>query len=464
MKTVKFLTLGCKVNQYETQKIREDFLNFGFKEIDNGQKADIYIINTCTVTRHADTESLKLIRRSREENPRARIVVTGCLAELDTDKVKQACRRSLIFKNKDKEKIVFYFAHRNEATRQWFDSVLRQAQNTSPKETEQRRSAHHPQRTIPSEVEGQDNETTKNGITYFKGHTRAFLKIQDGCNNFCAYCKVPLARGTSRSREKGAIIQEAKCLVKNGFKEIVLTGICLGSFGQDLKPKADLVELIKDLEKIEGLFRIRLSSIEARDVSDELITIIAESKKLCRHLHIPIQSGDDEILKKMNRHYTRSYYIDLVKKIKAKIPDVAITTDCLVGFPGETQENFLNTEKLIKEIVPLRTHIFGYSPREGTVAFGFAGNLNPEIIRERINSLKKIAEFCAQKYKRGFLGKNKDVLIECRNKDTSDLWVGYTDNYIKVLIKAPQNLENQIVSTQLKKVIKDYVLGKIYFD
>lgn len=426
-RTIKFYTLGCKVNQYETQKIREDFLNFGFKEIDNGQKVDIYLINTCTVTQRADSQSLQLIRRLRKENPHARIVVTGCLTELDAQKIKTVCRRSLIFKNKEKEKIISHFAHENSRTQEL------------------------------------KNSRAKNGISYFKNHTRAFLKIQDGCNNFCSYCKVPLVRGPSSSRQKEEIVQEAKQLVKNGFKEIVLSGICLGAYGRDLKPKINLVRLIRDLEKVDALLRLRLSSLEVAWVSDELIELMATSKKLCPHLHIPLQSGDDEILKKMNRHYTCSYYLNLVKKIKTRIPEVAITIDCLVGFPGETRENFLNTEKLIKEIVPLRAHIFPYSSREGTAAFAFSGNLNPRVIRERIDSLKRTAEICAEKYKKGFLGKNKDVLIECRNKNLPDFWEGYTDNYLKVLIKDSRNLENQIVCVHLKKIIGSYILGEINF-
>ena len=304
MKTIKFYTLGCKVNQYDTQSIREQFLKNGYQEIDNGKTADTYFINTCTVTAIADRKAKNIIRHCVKENPKARIIVTGCLVEKDALSL--------------------------------------------------------------SDIKGIDFLISKRffreGISNFCGHTRAFLKIQDGCNNSCAYCKVPLVRGVSRSRPLLEIIKEAKKLVQNGFQEIVLSGICLGAFGKDLKEAISLVDAIEGLENIEGLLRIRLSSLEAVDVSDRLIQQMAESQKLCWHLHIPIQSGDDEILKKMQRSYKRKDYLELINKIKKHIPQVALTTDVLVGFPGEAEENFQNTLNLIKEILPLKVHIFPYSP------------------------------------------------------------------------------------------------------
>src|SRR4030042_4456555 len=262
MKTIKFYSLGCKVNQYDTQGLREHFLRKGFKASDNGETADVCLINTCTVTQKADADSLNIIRRAKKLNPRAKIIVTGCLAELDADKIRSQGVSSLLIKHKHKLKLL------------------------------------------------------ERGISGFCGHARAFLKIQEGCSNYCSYCKVPLVRGKSRSRPLRQIINEAKRLVESGFKEIVLTGICLGAYGRDLKPAVSLVKVIESLEKIGELLRIRLSSIEAGDVSLELIDKMAKSNKLCRHLHIPIQSGDDAILKKMNRKYTRNDYLALIKKLK----------------------------------------------------------------------------------------------------------------------------------------------------
>ena len=262
MKTIKFYTLGCKVNQYETQAIREKFLRNGYSETTNNKIADTYIINTCTVTQKADLGSLSIIRKAKKENPKAVIIATGCLTELDKDRIKQISDSIKIIKNKDKFKI------------------------------------------------------SQSSISDFKGHARGFLKIQDGCENHCSYCKVPLVRGHSKSKPLTEVLKEARTLVGNGFKEIVLTGICLGAYGRDLNPKISLAGVISGLEEISALLRIRLSSIEARDISDELIRALSLSKKFCRHLHIPLQSGDDTILKKMNRNYTSKEYFELIKKIK----------------------------------------------------------------------------------------------------------------------------------------------------
>jgi len=427
MGTIKFYTLGCKVNQYETQLIREQFIQAGFKELGDGQPADLYIINTCTVTHRADSASLNFIRRAKRENPKAKIIVTGCLAELDADKIKNACALSLIVKNKDKANICKDLSSFNSPTH---------------------------------EV---TNSQTINGISYFKGRTRAFLKIQDGCDNFCSYCKVPLVRGRSRSKPVDEIVEEAKNLVKNGFKEIVLCGICLGAYGKDLNHQISLVDVIGALEKLAGLLRIRLSSIEAADVSDGLIDKMAESKNLCRHLHIPIQSGDGEILKKMNRRYCRDDYLNLIQRIKSLIPEIAITTDVLVGFPTETENNFQNTVGLIEEILPLKVHIFPYSRREGTpAASSFKDEISPIIIKERIQRLKNLSHSCATLYKKEFLNKDMDVLIEERLKDNPDFWEGYTDNYIRVLVKSSHNLKNQLINVSLKKIVKDSVLADLY--
>jgi len=438
MRTIKFFTLGCKVNQYETQVIREQFIQAGFKELEDSCPANIYVINTCTVTHRADSDSLNIIRRAKRENPKAKIVVTGCLTELDSDRIKEIKGVDLIVKNSDKDKLINFF---NGQTGKWFDKL------TIP-------------RTIPSEVEGRAN-----GITNFKDHTRVFLKIQDGCNNFCSYCKVPLVRGRSRSRPLDEIIQEANRLVKNGFKEIVLCGICLGSYGKDFESKIGLLDVIKALERIEGLLRIRLSSIEAGDVTDELIDRMAQAQKLCRHLHIPIQSGDDEILRKMNRNYRRADYLNLIKRIRKRIPEIAITTDILVGFPGENEINFKNTVDLIKDVMPLKVHIFPYSERQGTPA---AGNSrygeNQAIIKERILRLKGIAEACAQKYKKQFLNKSMEVLIEGCSKDRKGFWEGYTHNYIRVLVKASRDLKNQVLAVKINRVNRDKVISKVGVD
>ena len=418
-RTIKFYTLGCKANQYDTQCIREDFLGSGFKEQDEGKKAEIYVINTCTVTHRADSGSLNLVRRAKRENPKAAIVVTGCLAELDRDKIALVDRNILIAGNNQKRRIVALF------------------------------------RKYPVSGNGK-------GISYFKGHTRAFLKIQDGCNNACSYCKVPLVRGASVSRPLAEIIDEAKRLAENDYKEIVLTGICLGSWGKDLEPRVGLTEVIKRLEGVRGIARIRLSSIELQDVSEELIKHMAASDKLCRHLHIPLQSGDDSILKKMHRRYTRAEYLAKIKNIKRRIPGIAITTDVLVGFPGESEKNFLNTAGVIKEIQPLKVHLFPYSKREHTfAALRFKEGAQPLVMKQRCGFLRGVSEKCAREFKKRFLDKKTSVLIEGRCRFYAGFWEGHTGNYIKVLLKSRRDLKDTLVVARLKKIEADSVVAEL---
>ncbi len=420
MKTVKFFTLGCKVNQYETQEIREGFIGAGYREIACGSKtkAGVYVINTCTVTHRADTDSLNLVRRVKRENPGAKIIVTGCLTELDEDKIKTAAASSLIVKNKHKTSII----------------------------------------DLLNGNKGNNHSPAGMGISGFSDHTRAFLKIQDGCNNFCSYCKVPLVRGRSKSKPLKQIIREGQCLVDKGFKEIVLTGICLGSYGKDLPSRDSLIDVVSSLENLQGLLRLRLSSIEKSDISTKLLDQIAASKVVCPHLHIPLQSGDNRILKLMKRGYRAGDYLSLIKKVKTRIPGVAITTDVLVGFPGETEANFENTLRLIEKIIPLKVHIFPYSRRPGTAASrDFKAELPPPIIKERIRRTGAIADKCSLLYRDEFLGEEASVLLEGRCKDDPACWEGYSANYIKVRVRSEKHLANYLVRVRLEKVAADFI-------
>jgi len=375
MKTIKFQTLGCKVNQYDSQSIRERFLAHGFKEVQNNERADYFVVNTCSVTSHADQKSRYIIRGCIKAHPQAKVVVTGCLGEKD--------RKAL------------------------------------------------------AEIKGVDYIISKtffpDGISSFCGHTRAFLKVQDGCDNFCAYCKVPLVRGRSRSRALEEVVKEAERLTQAGHKEIVLTGICLGSYGADLYPKLTLVNLLKKLEKISALYRIRLSSIEAHDVSQSLIAIIARSKKICPHLHIPMQSGDDKILKLMQRRDSRKSYIQLIKNIKRKVKDVGITTDVIVGFPDETDRAFKHTLQLITAIQPLRVHVFPYSPRGGTLAYSLPGRISPIIMRQRCAQIRSLANSLSKKFLTSLLGTKIEVLFEGKSRKYPGFYEGYTGSYIKAI-------------------------------
>ena len=424
MKTVKFYTLGCKVNQYETQVIREQFQQAGFRELNDSAPASVCLINTCTVTHRADSSSLYLIRRVSRQNPDARVIVTGCLTQFDADKIASIPRVSLIVKNKDKNRIV--------------SLVNNSTDNRQP--------------------------TTDNcfGITYFKNHSRAFLKIQDGCNYHCSYCKVCLVRGRSQSYAPSKIKKEAATLVRNGYLELVLCGVCLGSYGMDLIPKFNLAKLIQELQGLQGYFRIRLSSIEVNDITDELLNTMNRSKRLCRHLHIPVQSGDGQILRRMNRTYSPGQYIQLVQQIRRYMPEIAITTDVMVGFPGETEESFKNTVELIKKIRPLRVHIFPYSRRLNTAAYNLGEPVPESEIKLRIVNLKKVVQVTRLTYCEKFISQIAGVLVERRVTGSSELWEGHTDNYIKIIVKSNLNLENQIIQARLRRIYDEFVLADIH--
>jgi len=402
MKSIKFLTLGCKANQYDTQSIRERFLSRGFVETDGSSPPAYFLINTCTVTAGADQKSRNIIRRCVKANPKAKVIVTGCLAEKDWGQLANIKGIGLVIKKS-------FFP---------------------------------------------------DGISSFSGHTRAFLKIQDGCANFCTYCKVALVRGSQNSKKLKQVFKEAKTLAASGYKEIVLTGICLGAYGKDLLPGQELVDVIDILEGIEGLERIRLSSIEAGDVSSKLINRMRRSKKLCRHLHIPIQSGDDRVLKSMNRKYTGEKYRELIARIKRDVPGVSITTDCLVGFPGETEEYFENTLNLAKKIMPLNIHIFPYSARPGTRAAEFKEKVDPKTIRHRCMRLEKAAGECRRRFMERSAGKTALVLIEGPSNDDTAVLEGLTDNYIKVKLPFKPNLKNRIVRVKLKTIYGDSFIGE----
>ncbi len=405
MKSVKFFTLGCKANQYDTQSIRERFLNKGFQESDQRNPPDYFLVNTCTVTAAADQKSRNTIRKCIRSNPKAKVIVTGCLVEKDSQSLADIRGLVLVIKKS-------FFPE---------------------------------------------------GISGFSRHTRAFLKIQDGCSNFCAYCKVALVRGRARSKNLTQVVTEAKRLAACGYKEIVLTGICLGAYGRDFSPKKNIVDVIRALEKIEGLSRIRLSSIEAGDVSPRLIKCLEASKKLCRHLHIPVQSGDNHILKRMNRKYSRQEYQNLINRLKRSIPEVSITTDCLVGFPGETEKNFENTIDLVRKINPLKVHIFPYSSRPGTRAADFNGLVGPKIINLRCQRLEETAKLCRMNFMRKFVAKKAAVLIEGRAKDNPDFLEGLTDNYLQVRLPFKPDLKNKIINVRIIRILKDNFIGE-YID
>jgi threonylcarbamoyladenosine tRNA methylthiotransferase MtaB len=401
MKTFSIKTLGCKVNQYESQAIRDKFIRCGWEEAKADSGANLCLINTCTVTLAADRKSRNAIRHSRKIHPKAKIVVTGCLLKLDSNDLKE-------------------------------------------------------------KVEGIDYLIPKSffadGVDNFKNQTRAFIKIQDGCDNNCSFCKVPLARGKSRSRDIEDIKTECKRLVILGFKEIVLTGICLGSYGQDLKPGLNLAQLIRALEEIKDLKRIRLSSIEAGFVDKDLIEILANSTKLCPHLHIPFQSGDDKVLKDMNRKYNSQFYLDLVNRLRNRISEIAITTDIIVGFPTEDNASFDNTLEFLGRVKPSRIHIFKYSRRDKTQAASLKSSLNIGQIKEREARLRKLALELSFSFHNRFKNKRLQILVEER---CNGLLFGHSPHYIETYFLGSDALKNRIVDVKIEQVESSCVRGNV---
>lgn len=427
MKTFELKTLGCKVNQYESQSLRERLLGLGFQEADGAladikirASADFYVVNTCAVTQKAERESTEVVRRLSRLNPKGKIFVTGCSAHHNPDGLKNINGVACVLGNNLKENLP--------------DFILSGAVETN--------------------LENQE------AISAFHKHTRAFLKIQDGCNNGCSYCIIPKLRGSSRSRPLSEITQEAKILVDNGYKELVLCGICLGAYGADLGLSEGLARVIGALEKIAGLLRIRLSSIEAKDVTLELIKAMAHSKKICRHLHIPFQSGDDKVLRLMNRRMLSCGYRELIARLREFLPFIGITTDMMVGFPGEDEKSFTKTFEFLKEVKPSRMHIFSFSPRENTAAFQSSDQgAKPQVVQERQSRLRVLAKELALGFCRAHIGRTLEVLVESEFSQGEKFSKGYSGNYIKVFIHKAEQPVNTIVTAKPIKIYQDGLLA-----
>jgi threonylcarbamoyladenosine tRNA methylthiotransferase MtaB len=417
-KKIKFYTLGCKTNQYETQAIKEVLLRSdSYEEARSEKESDIFVVNTCTVTAKADKESRRTVRHCHRENPDAKIVVTGCLAENDEAMISGLPGVAHIVKNCQKHEI---------------SKIL------SDKEV--RITDYDSSRYTPLAIED------------FDDRDRAFVKVQDGCDNFCSYCKIPLVRGRSRSRPLKEILEEVERLIDRGFKELVLTGICLGDWGKGLSGDLKLHTLIKKISSISKNFRVRLSSIEPNMITDELIACIADTKKVCPHLHIPLQSGSDKILRQMKRPYSAKEYTLIIARARKAIKDLSITSDVLIGFPGESRRDFRQTVNAVKRIMPSRLHIFSYSQREGTLASRIKGPIDPGEIKRRREVLEKISGISSYKYRRRFLNKRVEGLIETRRDTGTGMLTGYTETYIKFFLDGPDTKAGKLLPLKINNV------------
>lgn len=442
MKKCAFVTLGCKVNQYETQALREAIVSSGYEETTSSSNADLCLINTCTVTSTSDEKSRQQIRRVIRRNPKARVIVTGCYAEMSAEEIKKIKGVGHVFKKGQEGKIIDYvktgFVSNN-------NSVL--ISNRTSNITNQRR-----------------NESTFDlKISKFDGHTRAFLKVEDGCDNFCSYCIIPYVRGNVFSKKIDDIIFEAEKLVSNGYKEIVLTGIHLGAYGKDMGYQFGILDVIKKLEKLPGLKRIRLSSIDANEVTDDLIDIVANSDKVCPHFHLPLQSGDDYVLKRMNRKYNVVQYLRILEKIKRKIELPSITTDIMVGFPGEKKKHFENTLRFCEKAEFSRIHLFPFSSRKDTPAAKMSDHCKPSEIKARKKELESLAIETSLRYKKSFVETNISVLVEGKRDRKTGKLCGYSNRYIKALFDGTDEVMNGIVNVHVESVFPQFVLCKFLY-
>lgn len=427
MAKVKFVTLGCKVNQYETQAMRESLRRAGVEE-KGGAANDFVILNTCTVTEEADRENRYWIRRLRRENPVAKIVVTGCWVQRNRKEVEALEEVDWVLSNEEKPDLA--------------DRLLLGCASPEIQERPFR------SRAIYSPL----------AISSFQGHARAFVKIQDGCNHACSFCKVVLVRGKSRSRALSEIVEEVCRLCEAGYREMVLTGIQLGAYGLDLSPALNLISVLEALRPIPGLERIRLSSIEPADVKSDLIGAMKHLPKVCPQLHIPLQSGDDGILKRMNRRYGRDFYLDLIGKLRAELPDFCLSMDVMAGFPGEEETHFQNTLSLLEKTRPIRVHAFPYSPRPQTRAARL-NRLPPETIRERMNRLRSFSQQVAEGEKKKFLGRVFSVLVE-KKSSSGELYQGHTANYLKVYFQTSPDSLGCAVLVRLEAILGDGFIGR----
>ncbi|EJE15718.1 tRNA (N(6)-L-threonylcarbamoyladenosine(37)-C(2))-methylthiotransferase MtaB [Staphylococcus epidermidis] len=421
MSTVAFHTLGCKVNHYETEAIWQLFKDANYERVEFETNADVFVINTCTVTNTGDKKSRQIIRRAIRQNPDAVVCVTGCYAQTSSAEIMEIPGVDIVVGTQDRHKLLDYIQQFQEE-RQPINGVGNIMKNRTYEELE---------------------------VPYFTDRTRASLKIQEGCNNFCTFCIIPWARGLMRSRDPEKVVEQATQLVNSGYKEIVLTGIHTGGYGQDLK-NYNLAQLLRDLDTIEGLERIRISSIEASQLTDEVIDVIGNSNKVVRHLHIPLQSGSDDVLKRMRRKYTMAHFSERLTKLHQALPDLAVTSDVIVGFPGESEEEFQETYDFIVNHHFSELHVFPYSPRIGTPAARMDNQIDEETKNVRVHKLISLSNQLAKEYASKFADEVLEVIPEEMGEEPQTL-VGYADNYMKVRFEGDDSLIGQIVKVKIVK-------------
>ena len=440
-KVVRFVTLGCKVNQYETNAMAQKFLEKGYQIIEEitpeneDIKPDICIINTCTVTNMSDRKSRQMLRRMKEKNPKTIVVAVGCYAQVAKEELAKIPEIDLVLGNNEKVEVVKHVEEyiNNNINNVELDDVM------------------------------YSKEFSDFGNVTYTEKTRAVIKIQDGCDRFCSYCIIPYARGRVRSRKPESIISEITQIASKGIKEVVITGIHIASYGKDFAMSKDnklanyrLIDLLEEINEIQGIQRIRLGSIEPLLITEEFVERLKKLEKICHHFHLSLQSGCDETLKRMNRRYTTEQFKEIVRLLRNAYEDVNLTTDIIVGFPGETDEEFNKTYQFLKEIKFYKMHVFKYSPRKGTKAAVMLNQINGDIKEERSKKLIELSDRNEIEYNNSYIGKNVEVLFE---EEKDGMYKGHTQNYIMVYCQSKENFDNKIMDVVCEKAEKEHIIA-----
>ena len=428
LKSVAFLSLGCKVNAYETESIKEMFKNAGYEIRQFNEAADIYIVNTCTVTNIADRKSRQMLHRAKKLNPDAVVVAVGCYVQAPQSKLEDDDLVDILVGTRGKSSVLDLVEEyiRSNKERDFKHSVVKEGE------------------------ENKDWSYDSGEVNAAGGKTRANIKIQDGCDQFCTYCIIPFVRGRIRSRDMESIIEETERLARAGYKEMVLTGIHIGSYGRDIDGESRMLALLTKLNKVEGDFRIRLGSVEPRLITEEFLQGLVKLKKVCPHFHLSLQSGSTTVLKRMNRHYSADEYLTSVNLLKKYYDRPGITTDIIVGFPGESDEEFEETAAFVKKVGFLKVHVFPYSKRDGTYAAKMSEQIAPEIKKKREDRLIAICDEVAKEYLDSFNGGSERVLLEEEIKGREDYILGHTDRYLEVavpkfLLKGKEDADTEFI-------------------
>ena len=430
MKKVAFCTLGCKVNQYETNAMQEQFIKLGYEIVNFEEKADIYIINTCTVTNMSDKKSRQMIRRAKQLNPSSIVVAVGCYAQVSKKDLEQIQEVDLILGNNEKKEIVEYIENFEKEKLVHLSDVMHQ------------------------------KEFVNFGTIVNMEKTRAVIKVQDGCDRFCSYCIIPYARGRVRSRKIESVIEEVITLAKKDVKEVVITGIHIASYGKEFKEDIGLIDLLEKINAVEGIKRIRLGSIEPTIIDEEFLKRLSKLEKICHHFHLSLQSGCDETLKRMNRRYTVAEFEKVVALLRNTYSDVILTTDIIVGFPGETEEEFNKTYEFLKDIAFYKMHVFKYSRRKGTKADLMENQVLPNEQEERSKRLIELSDINQKQYNKEYVGQKLEVLFE---EQQGEYVKGHTQNYLMINVRSEEKdkYHNEMRIVQITESFREELIGKI---